>query len=262
MEEKSYRDQLFDAYKKAPKCVPLKEVGVWFDKLLTLLYPYSNKVFFDNRKAFELYIDQLELDLEKILFCDFKGSSEQARKVCESLFGHLNDIKYALDTDIQAIYDGDPAASSHEEVIRCYPGFYAIAAHRVAHHLYELQVPIVPRMIAECAHNVTGIDIHPGAQIGHHFCIDHGTGIVIGQTCIIGNHVKIYQGVTLGGLSVNKQDANKKRHPTIEDQVVIYAGATILGGQTTVGKKSIIGGNTFITKSVAPNSKVYYSNRN
>jgi serine O-acetyltransferase len=143
-------------------------------------------------------------------------------------------------------------------VIRTYPGFYAIAAHRIAHCLLLNGVNLIPRIISEHAHRQTGIDIHPGAIIGDHFCIDHGTGIVIGETTTIGNHVKIYQGVTLGGLSVKKEDAEKKRHPTIENHVVIYAGASILGGDTVIGEGSIIGGNVWLTKSVPKNSKVYY----
>lgn len=160
--------------------------------------------------------------------------------------------------DVEAMYMGDPAAKSKAEVIRTYPGFYALAAHRIAHCLLKNGVNLIPRIISEHAHRQTGIDIHPGAEIGDHFCIDHGTGIVIGETTTIGSHVKIYQGVTLGGLSVKKEDARKKRHPTIEDHVVIYANASILGGETVIGKGSIIGGNVWLTKSVPGNSKIYY----
>ena len=167
-----------------------------------------------------------------------------------------------LDKDVEGIYQGDPAAKSHAEITRSYPGFYAIASHRIAHVLYGLNVSLLPRMISELSKSKTGIDIHPGAKIGEYFCIDHGTGVVIGETSIIGNHVKLYQGVTLGALSIAKQDATKKRHPTIEDNVVIYAGATILGGKTTVGKNSVIGGNVWITKSVPAESKLYYKAEN
>jgi serine O-acetyltransferase len=156
------------------------------------------------------------------------------------------------------MYTGDPAARSRSEVIRTYPGFYAISAYRVAHKLVELGVPGIPRIITEHAHSRTGIDIHPEARIGNHFCIDHGTGVVIGETTVIGNHVKIYQGVTLGALSVNKEDAQRKRHPTLEDNVVVYAGATILGGETVIGQGSIIGGNVWLTRSVPAGSKIYY----
>jgi serine O-acetyltransferase len=154
--------------------------------------------------------------------------------------------------------DGDPAATTDFEVIRTYPGFYALAFYRLAHGLYELQIPLIPRILTEYAHSKTGIDIHPGATIGNYFFMDHGTGIVIGETCEIGERVKIYQGVTLGALSVDKSMASTKRHPTIEDGVVIYSGATILGGETVVGENSIIGGNVWLTRSTAPNTKIYH----
>jgi len=162
-----------------------------------------------------------------------------------------------LNTDIKAIFEGDPAAKSEFEVIRTYPGFYAITFYRLAHALYKLGVPLLPRIFTEYAHSKTGIDIHPAAEIGEYFHIDHGTGIVIGETCKIGKHVKMYQGVTLGALSVHKSMANTKRHPTIEDRVVVYSGATILGGETVIGSDSIIGGNVWITKSISPGSSVY-----
>lgn len=142
--------------------------------------------------------------------------------------------------------------------MRTYPGFYAIAAYRMAHQLLKQGVKEIPRIITEHAHSKTGIDIHPAATIGRHFCIDHGTGVVIGETSVIGDHVKIYQGVTLGALSVNKEDASRKRHPTLEDHVVVYAGATILGGETVIGHNSVIGGNVWLTRSVPPLSKIYY----
>jgi serine O-acetyltransferase len=163
-----------------------------------------------------------------------------------------------INQDVTATFEGDPAAKSRSEVIRTYPGFYAIAAYRVANELHKLGVQGVPRMITEHAHSKTGIDIHPAAKIGLHFCIDHGTGIVIGETAVIGNHVKIYQGVTLGALSVSKEDAERKRHPTLEDNVVVYAGATILGGETVIGHDSVVGGNVWLTRSVPPYSKIYY----
>src|SRR5688500_13033388 len=156
------------------------------------------------------------------------------------------------------MFEGDPAAKSRSEVIRTYPGFYAIAAYRIAYELHSLGIHGISRIITEHAHSKTGIDIHPGAKIGNHFCIDHGTGVVIGETAVIGNHVKIYQGVTLGALSVSKDDAEKKRHPTLEDHVVVYAGATILGGATVIGHHSIVGGNVWLTRSVPPHSKIYY----
>jgi serine O-acetyltransferase len=164
----------------------------------------------------------------------------------------------ALWDDAQAIYEGDPAASSPDEVLLAYPGFYAIAIHRIAHWLQRQQVPLVPRMLAEHAHQVTGIDIHPGATIGRYFVIDHGTGIVIGETTIIEDHVQIFQGVTLGALSVKKSLANSKRHPTICHHSVIYANATILGGDTVVGAHSTIGGNVWLVSSVPEHSRIYH----
>ena len=166
-----------------------------------------------------------------------------------------------LKSDIIAFEQSDPAATSQVEVIATYPGFLASSVYRIAHALYELQVPLLPRICTEYAHRQTGIDIHPAAQIGHSFFIDHGTGVVIGATCIVGNHVKIYQGVTLGALQVDKSMAEQKRHPTIEDHVVIYANATILGGKTVVGHHSVIGGNTWLTKSVEPWSVVQHESQ-
>jgi serine O-acetyltransferase len=159
--------------------------------------------------------------------------------------------------DAAAILAGDPAAESLDEVIAAYPGFLAIAMHRVAHAIHDLGVPLVPRLMAEVAHSRSGIDIHPGASIGRRFCIDHGTGVVVGETAVIGDDVKLYQGVTLGALSVAKTFAGTKRHPSIGDRVVIYANATILGGDTTIGADSVIGGNVFLTSSVPPGSLVY-----
>lgn len=161
-----------------------------------------------------------------------------------------------LEADARAILEGDPAARSYDEVVLTYPGFFAIALFRVAHVLWELGLPIIPRLLTEYAHEKTGIDIHPGATIGRRFCIDHGTGVVVGETTRIGNGVKLYQGVTLGALTVEKSLADSKRHPTIEDEVVIYAGATILGGETVVGHNSIVAGNAWLTQSVPPHSVV------
>jgi serine O-acetyltransferase len=164
--------------------------------------------------------------------------------------------------DVSAAFDSDPAATNLDEIITSYPGIYAITIYRLAHILYELEVPLIPRIMTEYAHNDTGIDIHPGAVIGHHFFIDHGTGIVIGETTIIGNHVKIYQGVTLGGLSTRGGQNLKgaKRHPTIEDHVTIYSGASILGGGTIIGEGVVIGSNAFVTKSVPEKTKVSVKN--
>ena len=178
--------------------------------------------------------------------------------LAKAFFEQLPDLYLLLNTDIQAIFNGDPAARSEFEVIRTYPGFFAISFYRMAHGLYRHDVPLLPRILTEYAHSKTGIDIHPAAEIDEYFYIDHGTGIVIGESCIIGKHVKLYQGVTLGALSVAKNMAYSKRHPTVGDNVVIYAGATILGGETVIGHDSVIGGNVWLTKSVPPNSIVYH----
>ncbi|WP_300672911.1 serine O-acetyltransferase EpsC [Desulfoluna sp.] len=176
-------------------------------------------------------------------------------------FRAIPDIKRMLADDVRAIRDGDPAAHSVDEIIFSYPGVYAISVYRVAHKLYELGVPILPRIMSEIAHSATGIDIHPGAQIGKRFAIDHGTGVVIGETTLVGENVRIYQGVTLGALSLppgaGEHLKGKKRHPTIEDNAIIYSGATILGGGTTIGKNCTIGGNVWLTASVPPDTKVF-----
>ena len=187
---------------------------------------------------------------------------EKATRAMTTLLDALPETRELLREDIRAAYEGDPAARSTMEIVLSYPGLYAITVHRIAHTLYKADVPLIPRVMSECAHSRTGIDIHPGANIGPGFFIDHGTGVVIGETCVIGRNVKIYQGVTLGALSFAK-DANGrlvkgiKRHPNVEDEVVIYAGATILGGETTIGYHSIIGGNVWLTHSVPPHSTVY-----
>jgi serine O-acetyltransferase len=179
-------------------------------------------------------------------------------KIVRDLFIELPALHSALREDAEAIYRGDPAARNVDEVILAYPGFFAIAVYRLAHWLHERQVATVPRMMTEFAHQLTGIDIHPGATIGKSFVIDHGTGIVIGETTVIEDNVKLYQGVTLGALSVEKSLADTKRHPTIERGVVIYANATILGGRTVIGAESIVGGNVWLTASVPPGSRVYH----
>jgi serine O-acetyltransferase len=176
------------------------------------------------------------------------------------LFEEIPSIRKTLATDVRAVYDGDPAANSYDEIIFSYPGIFAIAVYRVAHKLFAYGVPLLPRIMTEHAHSITGIDIHPGARIGERFVIDHGTGVVIGETTVIGRNVRIYQGVTLGALSLPKDAGNqfrgKKRHPTIEDDVVIYSGATILGGNTVIGARSVIGGNVWLTESVPPDTSV------
>ena len=184
--------------------------------------------------------------------------SLQASRITQSIVAELPRIQQVLLTDIEATFDGDPAAANKEEIIFAYPGLFAIFVDRIAHELYLRQVPMIPRMMTEYAHSRTGIDIHPGAQIGPWFFIDHGTGIVIGETTVIGSHVKLYQGVTLGALSPRAGHASLpgKRHPTVCDYVTIYSGASILGGKTVIGEHSVVGGNAFLTDSVADNTRV------
>jgi serine O-acetyltransferase len=195
----------------------------------------------------------------KVLLTPFQPVlKKKVDELTNDFFGIIPEIHDKLLKDAEAFLKFDPAAKCPEEVILCYPGYYAISIYRLSHVLYNLQIPVLPRIISEYAHTKTGIDIHPGATIGNHFFIDHGTGIVIGETAVIGNDVKIYQGVTLGALYVGKELANKKRHPTIENNVIIYANTTILGGETVIGHDTVIGGNTWLTESVLPFSVVYH----
>ena len=198
-----------------------------------------------------------ELEFSGIIY-DYLKDNEVAQKETLSFFNSIENIYLTLLRDAQAILDNDPAAQNLEEVYMAYPGFYAIVVHRFAHQLWIQNLKLLARVWSEFAHSKTGIDIHPGAKIGNNFCIDHGTGIVIGETCVIGNNVKIYQGVTLGALSVSKDKMNAVRHPRIGDNVVIYSGATILGGQTHIGHDSTIGGNVWLTESVEPFTVMYY----
>ncbi len=186
--------------------------------------------------------------------------STKAEELSLEFLKRIPHVRALLDTDLQAAYDGDPAATGIDEIIFAYPGIQAITIYRLAHELYLLNVPILPRIMTEYAHSNTGIDIHPGATIGRYFFIDHGTGIVVGETTVIGDNVKVYQGVTLGALSTRGGQSLRgvRRHPKIEDNVTIYSNASILGGDTVIGHDSIIGGNTFITESVPPESRVYY----
>lgn len=203
--------------------------------------------------------DDREKEHEKCTRC-----SDRANDITIDLLEQLPKIRELLHKDIEAAYEGDPAAQKHEEILLSYPSIEALSIHRLAHVLYLHKVPIIPRVMSEYAHRRTGIDIHPGAEIGEYFFIDHGTGVVIGETCVIGNRVKIYQGVTLGAKSFKLDEKGNpvkgiKRHPKVEDNVVIYAGSTILGGDTVIGHDSVIGGNVWLTASVPPYSKVYNS---
>ncbi len=248
-------------YKRQLACneCPSKVLSaVFLDKLIALLFPEFERHHHGNEAAFEAYVYGLGQQLSSLLAYDPGAAHVGSGTMASHFFEALPSVYDSIRADVVAMYEGDPAARSEAEVVRCYPGFYAISAYRIAHHLLKQGAALLPRIFTEVAHARTGIDIHPGATIGAHFCIDHGTGVVIGETSHIGEHVKIYQGVTLGGLSVDKADAMKKRHPTIEDHVVIYAGATILGGETVVGHHSVIGGNVWLTRSVLPHTKVYY----
>ncbi len=186
---------------------------------------------------------------------------EEPEKITDDFLNSISRIRELLLQDAMYIAESDPAAAGVDEVIMAYPGFYAITVQRLAHQLSVLGVPVIPRVMTEYAHSKTGIDIHPKAEIGSEFSIDHGTGVVVGETAVIGNRVKMYQGVTIGALSVNKELASTKRHPTIEDNVIIYAGSTILGGKTVIGHDSVIGGNVWLTSSVPPYSLVYHESK-
>ncbi|WP_288790642.1 serine O-acetyltransferase EpsC [uncultured Elizabethkingia sp.] len=234
--------------------------------------------FFDKNKA-EAFVEELyqllflpqHINMEETLRNNFeelqnklfeliKNTTDDklfAERQVEVLFDALPEIYDRLILDAESILEFDPATESLEEILLAYPGFFATYVYRVSHQLWRQKIRTLPRILSEYGHSKTGIDIHPGAMIGEHFFIDHGTGIVIGETSVIGNHVKIYQGVTLGALNVSKDKANQKRHPNIEDNVIIYSGATILGGETTIGRDSIIGGNVWITQDVPSNSLVY-----
>lgn len=257
MEESFYR-HILDKQQRAEAVPPNEAIANWALKVLRILYPEQSKHPYASMEAIESAFIQLESELiqilEKTKACKKINNKARAKEFFENI-PQLYDL---LNKDAAAIFNGDPAAKSLFEVIRAYPGFTAISFYRMAHQLLLLNVPVLPRILTEYAHANTGIDIHPGAVIGEHFCIDHGTGIVIGETTVIGKHVKLYQGVTLGALSVTKEMTDTKRHPTVEDHVIIYSGATILGGETVIGRHSIIGGNVWLTGSVPPNSTVYH----
>ncbi len=256
--DRDFINSLYIRQQACPNCPSPYAVVNWFNELLGTLFPDFAKQQFSSHKEFELHFEKLRLQLEQILSRNPLKSERESSEIAESFFEQLPLTHQKLEQDITALFEGDPAAKSRTEVIRTYPGFVAIAAHRIAHELDAMGVQLIPRMISEYAHGKTGIDIHPAATIGNFFCIDHGTGVVIGETTVIGDHVKIYQGVTLGALSVDKKDAKTKRHPTIGDNAVIYAGATILGGKTHIGHDSVVGGNVWLTRSIPPFSKVYY----
>lgn len=246
------------------------------DKLLTIVFPgfYREKAYrfynMDNRLT--VLIEDVMYNLNKQIAialnqlpetADMSEEEKAEKAQCISLkfFQEIPKVREYIDTDVEAFFYGDPAAYNKNEIILSYPGLYAITVYRLAHVLQTMNVPLIPRIMTEYAHNRTGIDIHPGAEIGKYFFIDHGTGIVVGETTIIGEHVKVYQGVTIGALSTSEGQNLKgvKRHPTIEDNVTIYSGASILGGETVIGHDTTIGSNAFITSSVEPNSRISMS---
>lgn len=251
--------ELFSKRGKASPNVPFRsEVEQFGERILSVLFPHFCEERFPNEEALQREVLSLVALVGEAVSRQGDESSEKAREICEKLIQTLPALHDALLVDAQFIRDGDPAARSVDEVVAAYPGFQAIALYRVAHFFWQHQLSIFARAVTEYAHGLTGIDIHPGAVIGSPFFIDHGTGIVVGESTVVGNQVKIYQGVTLGALSVEKSLAETKRHPTIEDSVVIYANATILGGETVIGRESIIGGNVWLTESVPPRSRVYH----
>ena len=244
------------------------------EKLRRIVFPgyFKDKTYrmYNAKHNLSMLIEDVMYHLTDQLSLVYQGAGEaeadaqqHAQEVALEFFRQIPDVRAMVQTDLQAAYDGDPAATGMAEIIFAYPGLFAITVYRLAHVLYTLNVPMLPRIMTEHAHSITGIDIHPGATIGKYFFIDHGTGIVVGETTVIGDNVKLYQGVTLGALSTRGGQSlrGKRRHPTIEDNVTIYAGASVLGGETVIGRDSIIGSNAFITKSVAPCTTISIKNQ-
>jgi len=257
MDEKSFIQQLYNQHRSTRPGIHLSTVGALANGLMKLIFPALCDKVYQNEDDFTVDFLQIKTDLFQLLK-KLPNPKTPIKEIQHQFIESLPALIKELEADADAILAGDPAAVDRVEVIRTYPGFYAIAIYRIAHRFCSLGTDYLPRMLTEYAHNKTGIDIHPSAKIGPRFCIDHGTGVVIGETVEIGADVKLYQGVTLGALSVSKEMAKTKRHPTIGDRVLIYANATILGGETNIGSDSIIGGNVWITKSVPDGSRVYY----
>ena len=244
------------------------------EKLRRILFPgyirEKNYRMYNAKHNLSMLIEDVMFNLNRQIALVYqtlgeepKAAQSHAQQVCLEFFERIPSVRAMLQTDLEASYEGDPAATDMAEIIFCYPGLFAITVYRLAHELYVLNVPMLPRIMTEYAHSITGIDIHPGATVGEYFFIDHGTGIVVGETTVIGNHVKIYQGVTLGALSTRGGQSlrGKRRHPTIEDNVTIYAGASVLGGDTVIGHNCVIGSNAFITESIAPCTTVTIKNQ-
>ncbi|MCC6288412.1 MAG: serine acetyltransferase [Chitinophagaceae bacterium] len=256
---KELAQQIFDKQRILEDVPPNSVIADWATRFICLLYPELSDNNKKNLDEIEAAFKVLQAELAVMLSATKACCNCDIDKVADDFFKAVPELYRVLNTDVSAILNGDPAAKSEFEIIRAYPGFYALCFYRIAHLLLTLDIPLLPRILTEHAHSKTGIDIHPGAVIGEHFYVDHGTGIVIGETAIIGSHVKLYQGVTLGALSVDKSMASVKRHPTIEDNVIIYSNATVLGGNTVIGRNSIIGGNVWLTASVKPGSLVYHN---
>ncbi|OFX88029.1 MAG: serine acetyltransferase [Bacteroidetes bacterium GWF2_33_16] len=258
MKAEVFLNHIYNNNLEMSRNVPNKsQVNDFINQLTNLLFPVCNNFDMNPEEMFA-YWNKLKIDFKKLLIPLKSFYSNSEDEITELYFAEITSVYSELLLDAKSILEFDPAAHSIEEVVLAYPGFYAIMIYRLSHPLYKLKIPIIPRLFSEHAHSITGIDINPGAKIGNSFFIDHGTGIVIGETTVIGNNVKIYQGVTLGALNVRKEDAKTKRHPSIEDNVIIYSGATILGGNTIVGHDSIIGGNVWLTSSIDPYSVVYH----
>ncbi len=238
------------------------DTGMFLHRIIDFLFPISQdcQVMGTTETLAESYLE-IKKNLDCLLFPLSSRLPTSVSQTSEDFFARIPEIYELLLLDARAITENDPASVGIEEVIAVYPGFLAIATYRIAHLMVQCGIPLLPRILTECAHGQTGIDIHPNSVIGHSFFIDHGTGVVIGETTHIGNHVMIYQGVTLGATHVAKSLASVKRHPTIEDRVVIYANATILGGKTVIGHDSVIGGNAWITQSVPAYSQVYHQSK-
>jgi serine O-acetyltransferase len=255
-----FAEEVFRVRQEHQAVFPSKQrIYRFVDDLVELLFPHlSGESEYYAPEEIDGRLAVLSRDLKRLIRPQDSKMPRSVDEVAEKFFASLPNLYRRLWLDARAIDQGDPASESLDEVISAYPGFFAIYTQRIAHELHRLGVPILPRILTEYSHVRTGIDIHPGAEIGDSFCIDHGTGIVVGETTIIGDNVKIYQGVSLGALSVSKEQAKTKRHPTVEDNVIIYSSATILGGSTVVGHDSIIGGNVWLTESVPPHSVVYH----
>lgn len=257
--EKSFIEKIYQRHLKAKPFLDKQRIESFIDEMFRFLFQLENKKYHSTSEI-EVRLNEIKEEFCSILL-EVMDDKPKTIAIVDAFVEALPAIYETLLEDAKTILDNDPAANSLKEVKVAYPGFYAISLYRFANQLLKQGVPLMPRLWTEYAHSKTGIDIHPGATIGKRFFIDHGTGIVIGESCIIGNDVKLYQGVTLGALSVSKSEANKQRHPIIEDRVVVYSNATILGGETRIGQDSVIGGNVWLTHSIKPNSMVFHQSQ-